>query len=144
RRPLRGDDFGGRSHGTVVVVHLVHGSLHKAKCTPVLTSSSHSPTAAAHWRPSLIAHTIKDWPRRASPAAKTPSADVAYAPAFALPRRSRSTPSCSSTAGSGLRKPMASSTSCAGREVSVPAIGSNGGFPEFSTQWISSTRPSRP
>ena len=26
----------------------------------------------AHWRPSLIAHTISDCPRRASPAAKTP------------------------------------------------------------------------
>ena len=32
----------------------------------------------AHWRPSLMAHTISDWPRRASPAANTPSTDVVY------------------------------------------------------------------
>ena len=34
-------------------------------------------TMRAHCRPSLIAHTISDWPRRASPAANTPSAEVA-------------------------------------------------------------------
>ena len=32
----------------------------------------------AHWRPSLIAQTISDWPRRASPAANTPSTEVVY------------------------------------------------------------------
>src|SRR3970282_214451 len=30
-----------------------------------------SSTARAHWRPSRIAHTTSDWPRRVSPAAKT-------------------------------------------------------------------------
>ena len=41
----------------------------------------------AHWRPSLIAHTISDWPRRASPAAKTPSTEVVYGlTALTLPR----------------------------------------------------------
>ena len=32
----------------------------------------------AHWRPSLIAQTISDCPRRASPAANTPSTEVVY------------------------------------------------------------------
>ena len=98
----------------------------------------------AHWRPSLIAHTISDWPRRASPAANTPSADVAYAPARALPRASFSTPSASSSGPSGERKPIASSTSPAGWLSSVPGIASNGGRPMFLTQWISSTRPFEP
>ena len=34
-------------------------------------------TMRAAWRPSLIAQTISDWPRRASPAAKTPGTEVA-------------------------------------------------------------------
>ena len=89
----------------------------------------------------MIAHTISDWPRRASPAANTPSAEVAYAPAFALPRGSFSTPSASSNAGSGDRKPIASSTRPAGWLSSVPSIAANGGLPEFLIQWISSTRP---
>ena len=38
--------------------------------------ASHRSTAAAHRRPSVTAQTISDWPRRASPAAKTPSALV--------------------------------------------------------------------
>ena len=96
-------------------------------------------TCSAHWRPSLIAHTTSDWPRRASPAAKTPSTDVAYAGAAALPRASRSTPSCSSTSGSGWRNPIASRTSSAGRASSVPASGANGGLPSFCAQWICST-----
>ena len=33
---------------------------------------SKASTAVAQRRPSSIAHTISDWPRRASPAAKTP------------------------------------------------------------------------
>ena len=37
---------------------------------------SHSSTARAHCRPSRIAQTTKDWPRRISPAVKTPSSLV--------------------------------------------------------------------
>ena len=49
----------------------------------------------AHWRPSLIAHTISDCPRRASPAANTPSTELVYGlAALTLPRGSFSTPSC--------------------------------------------------
>ena len=50
----------------------------------------------AHWRPSLIAQTISDWPRRASPAANTPSTErrVRASTALTLPRGSFSTPSC--------------------------------------------------
>lgn len=33
-------------------------------------------TDRAHWRPSRIAHTTSDWPRRMSPAANTLSTDV--------------------------------------------------------------------
>jgi hypothetical protein len=33
---------------------------------------SHSSTARAHWRPSRMAHTTSDCPRRMSPALKTP------------------------------------------------------------------------
>ena len=36
---------------------------------------------------------------------------------------------------------MASSTRSAGCDSSVPAIASNGGVPEFLTQWIRSTCP---
>ena len=102
---------------------------------------SHWSTARAHWRPSLIAQTISDWPRRASPAAKTPSTEVAYAGAAAFERGSRSTPSCSSTSGSGPRKPIASSTRSAGRVSSVSAIGSKGGAPALCAQWIALTLP---
>jgi hypothetical protein len=35
-----------------------------------------SSTARAHWRPSRIAHTTSDWPRRMSPAAKTLGTEV--------------------------------------------------------------------
>ena len=41
------------------------------------SAASQPSTSRAQRRPSSIAHTISDWPRRASPAAKTPSADVA-------------------------------------------------------------------
>src|SRR5438093_1431141 len=69
----------------------------------------------AHWRPSLIAHTISDCPRRASPAAKIPSTEVVYGlTTLMFPRASRSTPSCSNSWSSGPTKPIASSTSCAG------------------------------
>ena len=82
----------------------------------------------AHWRPSLIAHTISDCPRRASPAANTPSTEVVYGlTALTLPRGSFSTPSWSSSSCSGCRKPIASSTSCAGSSRSVPGTGANGG-----------------
>ena len=66
----------------------------------------------AHWRPSLIAQTISDWPRRASPAAKTPGdATSRRSAALTLPRGSFSTPSWSTTPScSGCRKPIASST----------------------------------
>ncbi len=37
----------------------------------VLAPMRNSSTARAHWRPSRIAHTTSDWPRRMSPAAKT-------------------------------------------------------------------------
>ena len=40
-------------------------------------SANQRSTCSAHWRPSLIAQTISDCPRRASPAAKTPSTEVA-------------------------------------------------------------------
>jgi hypothetical protein len=43
---------------------------------PVSTPSSQVETSAAHFRPSLIAQTIRDWPRLASPAAKMPSTEV--------------------------------------------------------------------
>ena len=33
-------------------------------------------TARAHCRPSLMPHTISDWPRRASPAANTPGTEL--------------------------------------------------------------------
>ena len=51
--------------------------------------ASQASTARAQRRPSSIAHTISDWPRRASPAAKTPRTDVANSAASALPRASR-------------------------------------------------------
>ena len=35
-----------------------------------------SSTARAHWRPSRIAQTTSDWPRRMSPAANTLATDV--------------------------------------------------------------------
>ena len=46
-------------------------------------------TAVAQRRPSSIAHTISDWPRRASPAANTPGTLVAYSVVSTLPRASR-------------------------------------------------------
>ena len=53
-----------------------------------------APTAAAHPRPSAIAVTIRDWPRRASPAANTPSTGR-VAGGGDRPRSPRSTPSAS-------------------------------------------------
>lgn len=56
-------------------------------------------TCAAACRPSEIAHTTSDWPRRQSPAAKTPSTLVEKRPYSALKfdRLSRSTPNFSAT-----------------------------------------------
>jgi hypothetical protein len=45
-------------------------SLHMHYCC------KYRPTASAAFRPSAIAHTTNDCPRRASPAAKTPGTDV--------------------------------------------------------------------
>ena len=42
----------------------------------VLVPIRNSSTARAHWRPSRIAHTTSDWPRRMSPAANTLSTEV--------------------------------------------------------------------
>src|SRR3954447_25605837 len=48
-----------------------------ARCSAPFRAESHSSTAAAQRRPSSIAQTMRLWPRRASPAAKTPGALVA-------------------------------------------------------------------
>ena len=64
--------------------------------------------------------------------------------AAALPRPSFSMPSCSSTSGSGDRKPIASSTRSAGCSSSVPGTRANGGVPLFSAQWIFSIVPLAP
>src|SRR5581483_6972637 len=158
RRPLHRDDLRGRRDRAVLVVHLLHGPFHGGAVYSAARTaaserkvgsasprpSSHERTAAAQRRPSSIAQTTSDWPRRASPAAKTPSAEVWKRGASALPRLSRSTPSRSSSAASGPRKPIASSTSSAGRDSSVPGTRSNGGAPEFRCQWIARTRPPSP
>ena len=73
-----------------------------------------SSTARAHWRPSRIAQTTSDWPRRMSPAAKS-FGDRGLVVERRWPRRCRagraSTPDCSTMPGwRGPRKPIASST----------------------------------
>jgi len=62
-----------------------------------------------------MAHTISDCPRRASPAAKTPSTDVVYGPhGLDVPPRVPFHPELLEQLLLGYRKPIASSTSCAG------------------------------
>ena len=82
----------------------------------------------AHWRPSLIAHTISDWPRRASPAANTPSAEVAYG---ARPWRCRarrvSTPSCLEQRLLGVQEAHRQQHEVGRISPSVPSTGANGG-----------------
>ncbi len=53
------------------------GAPRRARRQRAAVVASQRSTARAHWRPSLIAQTISDWPRRASPAAKTPSTELA-------------------------------------------------------------------
>ena len=62
--------------------------------TPSRPSESSS-IAAAHWRPSRIAQTTSDWPRRMSPQANTLDLEEAYCfvSASTLPRGSSATPS---------------------------------------------------
>src|ERR1700691_2711954 len=74
----------------------------------------------------LIPQTIKDWPRRQSPAAKTPSTLVKY---FLLgvrifERASWVTPSASIASGCGPKKPRARKTSCAEKYFSEPGTSS--------------------
>src|SRR5579884_3787733 len=90
---------------------------HHGKFVRPIRYRSHSRAAP---RPSLIAHTTRLWPRRMSPAANTPGTLVANRPysALALLRGSFSTPSLSSSCGSGPRKPIASNTSWAGKTFS--------------------------
>src|SRR4051812_28619657 len=112
RRPLRCDDLRGRSDGARFIVDVVHRPSHRAgvysPCgaaaieSEASQASSHSRTERAVARPSAIAQTISDWPRRASPVTKTPS------------------PARSTSPGSGPTKPIASSTSSDGRTSSVP------------------------
>ena len=98
-------------------------------------------TALAQRRPSSIAHTISDWPRRASPAANTPRTLVAYVGRLDVAARVACDAERVEQRGSGPTKPIASSTSSAGCDSSVPATGSNGGAPLFRSQWICSTLP---
>src|SRR5581483_4481338 len=88
RRPLRRDDLRGRRDRAAPVVHVVHRPFHDAgvywprwdvaiETKAPSRRSSHVRTSVAHRRPSSIAHTTSDCPRRASPAAKTPSTEVA-------------------------------------------------------------------
>jgi hypothetical protein len=74
---------------------------------------------------------MSDWPRRASPAAKTPCTLVANLPnsAFAFERSSVATPSAFTSCSSGPRKPIASSTSCAGQTFSLPGTSTSFGRP---------------
>ena len=74
-------------------------------------------TARAASRPSEMAQTTSDWPRRQSPAANTPGSRVAKArgSAATFPRSSSATPSSpNSGAGRGPVKPIASKTRSAG------------------------------
>ena len=88
----------------------------QGKSVEPIRKRSHSRAAP---RPSLKAQTTRLWPRRASPAANTPRMFVVYfwCSALTLERASRSTANCSSSGCSGPRKPIAKSTSCAGRTL---------------------------
>ncbi len=87
------------------------------------TGGSSQQTLAAA-RPSLMAHTTRDWPLLASPAAKTLCVDEENAPyaAFALPRSSVATPSPERSSCSGPRKPRARRTRSASKYSSLPGI----------------------
>ena len=102
-------------------------------------------TAVAQRRPSEIAQTINDWPRRASPAAKTPSALVAYTGAKAFPRASvldaELPRGCAAPArrspSRGARGRPGDPLRCRGRSRTAAR-------PSSRVQWIRSTRPSLP
>ncbi len=92
--------------------------------SPIRASS----IAAAHWRPSRIAQTTSDWPRRMSPQAKTLAWEEAYrlVSAATLPRLSERTPSSVSRPSlTGETKPIASRTRSAFSVNSLPSIGLN-------------------
>ena len=103
-----------------------------------------SSTARAHWRPSRIAQTTSDWPRRMSPAAKTfgSRGGVAAGAVGCWPWRCRAHPSARRTRRacdcSGETKPIASSTRSAGISNSEPGTScmacrpSTPGAPAFS------------
>ena len=61
--------FAGRSRGGAITAAIATSA---AATTPIRNLS----TAWAAWRPSRIAHTTSDWPRRMSPAANTLSTEV--------------------------------------------------------------------
>src|SRR5688572_20463724 len=92
---------------------------HYGSSVAPISQRSHSRAAP---RPSAMAHTTSDCPRRASPAANTPGTLVPYLSksAFTFERASTSTLRSLSSACSGPRKPIASSTSCAGCSFSLP------------------------
>ena len=80
---------------------------------------------AAAARPSAIAHTIRDCPRPASPATKTPSSSVPKLSILAKLLCESNAISISETAGStsGPLKPRANSTKSASITRSVPGVG---------------------
>ena len=102
-------------------------------------------TCSAHWRPSLIAQTIE----RLAAAGVAGGEDAVHrrrvgrrlprCRAHRARRRAARAASCS-----GWRNPIASRTSSAGRDSSVPGSGANGGAPSFCAQWICSTAPFEP
>ena len=100
-------------------------------------------TSRAQWRPSLIAQTISDCPRRASPAANTPVTELAWRAHRCYRAPSSATPSCSTTP----RARDAGTPSRAARDrrrsrCSVPASGANGGAASALATCSASTRPS--
>ncbi len=66
--PRRGLRRQAGDHGAEAAVRLQRGR----SLRPIRNSS----TARAHWRPSRMAQTTRDWPRRMSPQAKTRVAEV--------------------------------------------------------------------
>ena len=64
-------------------------------------------TSAAALRPSAMAHTTRDWPRRISPAAKTFSTVVAKPPSAVRTVSSQATPKASHTPPAHPAKPVA-------------------------------------
>eukprot|EP00982_Pelagococcus_subviridis_P002395 18522-Pelagococcus_subviridis.AAC.10 len=83
-------------------------------------------TFAAAPRPSEMAQTTSDCPRRQSPAAKTPGTDVSNSPnsALKLERSSTSNPSFSARFCSGPKNPIARRTKSAFHTFSLPGTSS--------------------